>query len=158
MQDGISYRQEFFGNVCTATADNWNKSFNITSIIVHERLANKRPVWCTKPQSPLRILNIYFRLTGFQPLILLVYFRYSPLWQRVAQTYPILWRFSFKIDAAQLRSANGTEITTVMWEQKHYLYVFSGARVILYSVNMAINKPGPKQLNDPLKSYLLSYK
>ena len=104
-------------------ADNWNKSFNITSIIVHKRLANKTPVWRTKPQSSLRILNIYFRLTGFQPLILLVYFRYSPLWQWVTETYPILWRFSFKIDAAQLRSASGTEITTVMCEQLEALSV-----------------------------------
>ena len=63
----------------TVTADNWNRTWAV------ER------VWWTKSQSTL--LNIYFRLSGFQSSLLLIHFRYSPntswhftkVWHR---TYP----------------------------------------------------------------------
>ena len=42
--------------------------------IVPARLAER--VWCTKIQSSL--LNIYFRLCGFQFSLLLIYFRDAP--------------------------------------------------------------------------------
>ena len=45
-----------------------------TSNIAPERLAER--VWCTKSQSSL--LNIYFRLSGFQSSLLLIHFCYGP--------------------------------------------------------------------------------
>ena len=45
-----------------------------TSNIVPAKLAER--VWCTKFQSSL--LDIYFRLSGFQPSILLIYFCDGP--------------------------------------------------------------------------------
>ena len=46
----------------------------LTSNIVEERLAER--VWFSNSQSSL--LNIYFRLKGFQSSFLLIYFRYGP--------------------------------------------------------------------------------
>ena len=48
-------------------------SRSLTSNTVTERLADRD--WCTKSQSSL--LNINFRLSGFQSSLLLVYFRYG---------------------------------------------------------------------------------
>ena len=45
-----------------------------TSNIPPERLAER--VWCIKSQSSL--LNIYFRLSGFQSSLLLIHFCYGP--------------------------------------------------------------------------------
>ena len=61
-----------------------------TSNIVPAKLAER--VWCPKFQSSL--LNIYFRLSGFRPSLLLIYFRDGPnrcshcteVWHK---TYPI---------------------------------------------------------------------
>ena len=79
-------------SIVTAAVQNWNKSFiHIQSNIVPERFAER--VWWTKSQSPL--LNIYFRLWGYQSSsLLLIHFRYSAntcshctkVWQKA---YPI---------------------------------------------------------------------
>ena len=61
-----------------------------TSNIVPAKLAER--VWCTKFQSSL--LDIYFRLSGFQPSLLLIHFRHGPnrcshcteVWQK---TFPV---------------------------------------------------------------------
>ena len=66
-----------------------NRSFTYRSHtlnIVQEQLTER--VWCTN--SHLSLLNIYFRLRGFQsPLLLLRSKHPETLWQRVAETYPI---------------------------------------------------------------------
>ena len=97
-----------------------------TSNITPERLTER--VWCTKSQSSL--LNIYFRLSGFQSSLLLIYFCYGPNtclhytqeWYRISpicdsplQT-PVRRSFTYR---------NGAKITIVMCEQKPYLVCFS---------------------------------
>ena len=47
-----------------------------TSNIVQEGLAER--VWFSKSQSLLLILNIYYRLSGFQSTFLTIHFRYRP--------------------------------------------------------------------------------
>ena len=52
-----------------------NKNGPVMDQVVHtSRLAER--VWCTKSQSSL--LNIFFRLSGFQSSFLLIHFRYYP--------------------------------------------------------------------------------
>ena len=71
----------------TARTQNWNKLF---TQIVSEWLTER--IWWTKSQSLL--LKIYFRVSRFQSLLLLIHFRYDPntcshyttVWHR---TYPI---------------------------------------------------------------------
>ena len=99
-----------FGNreltvVWTTRVQKWNKWFGShTSNIVSDRLDVR--VWWTTSQSSL--LNIYFRLSGLQPSLLLIHFRDGPnrcshcteVWHK---TYPICdtplsrsaWRRSF---------------------------------------------------------------
>ena len=78
-------------------------SRSLTSNTVTERLADRD--WCTKSQSSL--LNINFRLSGFQSSLLLVYFRYglntSSHYTKVWHLSD-MWRSTFEISAAQLRS------------------------------------------------------
>ena len=89
----------------------------LTSNIVQERLAER--VWFSNSQSSL--LNVYFRLNGFQSSFLLIYFRYGPstftLHQTVADKTCAIY------DAPLSRSArrsyrNGAKITVRMCEQK----------------------------------------
>ena len=64
--------------VWMVAAQNWNKlschTYPTLHLIAPERLAVR--VWCTKSQSSL--LNIYFRLSGFQSSLLLIHFCYGP--------------------------------------------------------------------------------
>ena len=91
----------------------------LTSNIVEERLSER--VWFSNSQSSL--LNIYFRLKGFQSSFLLIYFRYGPstftLHQNVADKTCTMY------DAPLSRSArrsyrNGAKITVRICEQKPY--------------------------------------
>ena len=72
-----------------ATAQNWNMSWN-TSQIVPEQLTDSV---LANQNSQSSLLNIYFRLRGFQSLRLLIHFRYGPItcshWIKVwHRTYP----------------------------------------------------------------------
>ena len=104
LPDSFAWRHErLFGMVWTARALG-GTSRSHTSNIVPAKLAER--VWCTKFQSSL--LNIYFRLSGLQPSLLLIHFRDGPnrcshcteVWHK---TYPICdtplsrsaWRRSF---------------------------------------------------------------
>ena len=74
LPDSFAWRHErLFGMVWTARAQG-GTSRSHTSNIVPAKLAER--VWCTKFQSSL--LDIYFRLSGFQPSILLIYFCDGP--------------------------------------------------------------------------------
>jgi len=114
--------------------------------IVPARLAER--VWYTKSQSSL--LDIYFRFSGIQSLLLLIYFREGPnrclSWCKYVPKYgtkPIrcIWGSTFKIVAAQLRSV------TKIAPPKPFLCVNSrtirydflgGAKAIRHSVNKAL--------------------
>ena len=86
----------------TATARNCNKSF---TDIEHRNGALADRDWCTKSQSSL--LNINFRLSGFQSSFLLVYFRYGlNTCSHYTKVWHLsdMWRSTLEISAAQLRS------------------------------------------------------
>jgi len=104
-----------------------------TSNTTPARLA--KSVWCTKFQSSL--LNIYFRLSGFQISLLLIYFRdvhTSPKYNTIAVRYVTP---NFRVSAAQLHSI--TEIAPpqsfLFVNRSPILYDFrGGAKVIRYRV------------------------
>ena len=101
--------------------------FEQTLNIVPEQLTER--VWCTKSQSSL--LNIYFRLSGFQsPLLLLRSKHPKTLRQRAAETYPICDNPLAVVQhgAASLRNRHRAEITVFMCEQKPYPVWFSCQR------------------------------
>ena len=100
----------------------------LTSNIVEERLAER--VWFSYSQSSL--LNIYFRLKGFQSSFLLIYFRYGPstftLHQNVADIACTMY------DAPLSRSARRSyriraKITVRICEQKLYQSGMTSGRV-----------------------------
>ena len=106
---------------------------------VPQRLAER--VWWTKSQSSP--LNIYFRFSGFQSLLLLIHFRYGPntcshctkVWHR---TSPIC---DAQVSRAAQRSfaLNSAEITVpICMNRSPIQYGFcDGVKAIWYSANIA---------------------
>ena len=77
MLDSLSRRrQKLSGIEWTATVQNWNKSLRHLKHCTWA-VGRKDLVWCTNFQSPL--LKIYFRLSGVQSSLPLIYFRYAPI-------------------------------------------------------------------------------
>jgi len=83
---------------------------------------------------------IYFRLSGFQSLLLLIYFRDGPIGVRTALkngTIPIRYETRHFLDrrgAASLCHRNHAKITVLMYEKNPYRYDFrAGAKAIRYS-------------------------
>ena len=121
----------------TATAKKWNKSF--TNIQRRARAFGRGGVWWTKSQSWL--LNIYFRLSGFQSsLLLLIHFRYGPWYlftlHRKVGIEPIRYvplQFRDLRSAASLRHRNRAKIAVLMCEQKAFPACFSRRRKVTYS-------------------------
>ena len=114
-------------------------------------------------------MNIYFRLRRFQSSLLLIHFRYGSVicshctivWHR---TYTIMKRSTFEIGAANLHSVV-TEIapkppflSVNRSHIRYQQYAFRAcARVILYSVNIAITVARDHSLFpcDGLYNYLI---
>ena len=100
-----------------------------TSNIAPERLAVR--VWCTKSQSSL--LNIYFRLSGFQSSLLRIHFcygrntclHYTQEWYRISRYVTLHVR---PVRRSFFTYRNGAKITVVMCEQKLYPVCFSCLR------------------------------
>ena len=102
----VPKRKAVPGKGLTATVHNWNESFTHIEHRQHLDGAIGREEWLN---IPIPILNIYFRLRGFQSSSLLIHFRRyglnncshcSIVWYR---TYPICDAPLFEIGAAQLR-------------------------------------------------------
>ena len=87
-------------------------SRSLTWNTVAERLADR--AWCTKSQSSL--LNINFRLSGFQSSLLLVHFRYglntcshyTKVWDRTTPIYDTPLSRSARLSFAPLQKARQT--------------------------------------------------
>ena len=103
-----------------------------------ERLADR--VWCTKSQSSL--LNIYFRLSGFQSSLRLIHFRYGSnasshcheKWQKFIRY--VTFFFQNWCRAASFRYRNRAEICSLCVNNSPSRYSFHiGARAIRHTVN-----------------------
>ena len=110
LPDSFAWRHEKPSDIVW-TARAWGgTSRSHTSNIVPAKLAER--VWCPKFQSSL--LNIYFRLSGFHPSLLLIYFRDGPnscshcteVWHKNLSD---IWHSTSEIGLAPLRSV--TEVS-----------------------------------------------
>ena len=119
-----------------------HKSFTRTSNIMSARLAERD--WCIKIQSSL--LQIYFRLSGFQSSILLIYFREGSI--RCSHCTKVRQKKTIRyvtLHFRDLRGAASLAVTEIALLQP-FLYVnrspvqydfHGGSKAIRYCVNMA---------------------
>ena len=88
---------------------------------VPQRLAER--VWWTKSQSSL--LNIYFRFSGFQPLLLSIHFRYGP--STCSHCAKVWHRTSPICDAQVSRAAQRSFALLQKSRRNHRSYVWTEA-------------------------------
>ena len=135
MPDSFSCRHvELSGIVWTATVQNWNKSFTHielhAGVVSQEDVENKIPVLKPEylpPSQWILVLAPTYSLPQRSEYLLTLH-------QSVPQNLSNMWRSTFEISAAKLRSVTEIDITVLMCGHKTYLKRFSRRRKWCYPV------------------------